>query len=107
MMNAAGTETEVRHVNRYLVESMYGGPEEGGWWWDLYHPVASSPAVRIGTPEYDAEVEAARAWEEEEMETKRTLGERGRHSVIGSADPVVLIEEGVATVYPETAPVYE
>lgn len=107
MTNILGVETDERHVNRYLVESVYGGPEEGGWWYDQYHPVASSPRVRIGTPEYDAEVEAARAWEEEEMETKRTLGERGRHSVIGTADPVVMIEEGVATVYPETAPFYE
>jgi len=27
-------------VNVYAVTRRYGGPEEGGWWWNCYEPVA-------------------------------------------------------------------
>lgn len=29
----------VRHVTVYEVTLQYGGPEEGGWWYNYYHPV--------------------------------------------------------------------
>jgi len=28
-------------VNVYAVSLVYGGPEEGGWWYDRYFPVSS------------------------------------------------------------------
>jgi hypothetical protein len=30
-------------VNVYLVSRVYGGPEEGGWWYDSGEPLASVP----------------------------------------------------------------
>jgi hypothetical protein len=32
---------ERRYVNVYEVEEAYGGPEEGGWWYDIGTPLAS------------------------------------------------------------------
>jgi hypothetical protein len=29
------------HINVYTVDRLYGGPEEGGWWYNAYSPVAS------------------------------------------------------------------
>ncbi len=32
-----------KYVNAYFVTRHYGGPEEGGWWYDCGEPVASLP----------------------------------------------------------------
>jgi len=37
----------VEYVNVYAVTRLYGGPEEGGWWYDAGEPVKST-AVRLG-----------------------------------------------------------
>lgn len=34
---------ELRYVNAYRVARFYGGPEEGGWWYDGGEPLASIP----------------------------------------------------------------
>lgn len=31
------------YVNTYKVGRDYGGPEEGGWWFDVWTPIASVP----------------------------------------------------------------
>ena len=31
------------YLNAYKVIQRYGGPEEGGWWYSVYEPVASLP----------------------------------------------------------------
>lgn len=31
------------YLNAYKVFQQYGGPEEGGWWYPVYEPVASVP----------------------------------------------------------------
>lgn len=36
----------------------YGGPEEGGWWGNLSHPVCSVPLLRPGCPDEIEEVKA-------------------------------------------------
>jgi hypothetical protein len=39
-----GSET-LLYVNAYEVSRPYGGPEEGGWWYDSYSPLASIPVL--------------------------------------------------------------
>lgn len=34
------------YVSAYAVTRHYGGPEEGGWWYDWYHHIESSPRLR-------------------------------------------------------------
>ena len=36
---------QIRYVNVYLVRRLYGGPEEGGWYYDHYKPVKSMPTL--------------------------------------------------------------
>ena len=38
-------------VNVYMVSRAYGGPEEGGWYFDAYHPEESVPVDSIDTIE--------------------------------------------------------
>ena len=39
--------TAVRFVTAYRVTRHYGGPEEGGWWYDWYAPLES---IRLNSP---------------------------------------------------------
>ena len=39
-----GSET-LLYVNAYEVSRHYGGPEEGGWWYNVFNPLASIPIL--------------------------------------------------------------
>lgn len=36
------------YLNAYAVSRCYGGPEEGGWWYDDREPLASLPVLKKG-----------------------------------------------------------
>lgn len=38
----------MKYVTAYEVTRHYGGPEEGGWWYDWYHPIETVPTIRTG-----------------------------------------------------------
>ena len=40
------------YVNVYAITRHYGGPEEGGWWYNTGEPIES----RVATDEHHAEV---------------------------------------------------
>lgn len=98
---------DMLYINRYWVDSMYGGPEEGGWWYDEYTPVLTAGPFAYGSHAFDRALEEARKWEQDYLDMKQMNGERPRHSVIGTADPVVLVEDHEARIYPEYTPHYE
>lgn len=89
-----------RYVNAYSVARCYGGPEEGGWWYDAGEPLASVPV------ESDED-------EERERERLRALfapdfeGERHRSSVLGGDNLEIYVEDEVAAPFPSTQPHYE
>lgn len=89
---------DIRFVNAYAVSRQYGGPEEGGWWYDAGEPLASVPAIT------DEEVEAAK-----KMLTERLGWEskHNRYSVLGGDDFEVCVQSHVAKHFPETRPHYE
>jgi len=35
----------VKYANAYLTDRLYGGPEEGGWYYDVGEPIMSLPFV--------------------------------------------------------------
>lgn len=41
---------DLLYVNAYLVCRVYGGPEEGGWWFNAGEPLASVPVEAIRQP---------------------------------------------------------
>lgn len=90
----------MKYVNAYLVERNYGGPEEGGWWYDSGTPIASVPV------ENDQEADKVKLMLQELFEghypTKKT-----RHSVNGGEDLEIVHEEHFAVAYPTERPHYE
>ena len=46
-------EESLLYVNAYSVTRHYGGPEEGGWWYNCHCPMASIPIRAISTAGHD------------------------------------------------------
>jgi len=84
------------YVNVYAVSRHYGGPEEGGWWYDSGDPVASTPYFT------KADAYAAR-----DAARERFVRTDKRYSVNGGEDWTVAVERQFAAEYPTTRPRYE
>jgi hypothetical protein len=87
-----------RFANAYAVTRQFGGPEEGGWWYDEGTPLASVPVFS----------------KEQEEETKKCLEERLKpmnqgdiRSVTGGVKVKVYFEDRFPRKYPRKRPVYQ
>lgn len=91
----------MRYVNAYSVGRYYGGPEEGGWYYDAGTPIASVPVGDDASDEQIAAVKAeltsAHGWE----------SRNSRSSVLGGDDFKIYVEEHPAEDFPKTRPYYE
>ena len=92
----------ILYVNAYSVQSLFGGPEEGGWWYDAYEPLASVPLDPDVT---DAQIadEKARLVNIIGWESPR----HGRRAAAGGSDFEIRVEHTVATSGPQQRPHYE
>lgn len=88
------------YVSVYSVGRAYGGPEEGGWWYDYGTPQASVPVNTWAEAEQ---------WRErlEKDERFSNEGRRDRHSVIGDENFEVYLEDHCAESFPSSRPHYE
>lgn len=88
-------------VNVYLHDRAYGGPEEGGWWYDIYEPVAEECAEytfeSVAQAAYDAKVK----WAKEENKHRRHPS-----SVCSEGHYVVRLEAWPAEYSPASRPYY-
>ena len=85
------------YVNAYAVSRHYGGPQEGGWWYNAGEPLASVPLsdrTRI-------RAEVARL---EELFADQQWG--NIYSVNGGVELRIAIEDQMAEVWPEERPYY-
>ena len=95
-------DEEAFFLNEYEIDRLYGGPEEGGWWYEAgrflkCHGVTTDI-------EKAEEVLAALTPEIE----KRRIGISHPSSVISTGDwPVIYIQDHPGADYPETTPRYE
>lgn len=114
------------YLNTYEVWQAYGGPEEGGWWYECGSPVQS---VLISDQEYDDWMEAnpqeertaqcQRATEfftQGKPPTPAKTGYGGYTFVVGSDEPSTFVndndynscfEDHYAEPYPQERPRYE
>jgi hypothetical protein len=102
----------MRYVNAYEVTLGYGGPEEGGWYYDVGDPLASVPIPDAKNK--DGRVEQN---DEQAIETIKQLTtllgpdfdhRPAKHSVSPDAgDLVFKVEDRVAQPFPESTPRYE
>jgi hypothetical protein len=92
-----------RHVNVYEVTRHYGGPEEGGWWYDTGEPVISVTVDGKNA----GEVEACELILMEDLQ--RAYPDTGeRYSMAPRAtDYEVRIEEHAGEAWPDERPHYE
>jgi len=81
--------TPALYVNVYIMDRAYGGPEEGGWYYDTWEIVPEESV--IGTSEEDAErlLEEKQAWADAENK-----GRRGPSSVRSEGHYKVRLETG-------------
>lgn len=86
---------DVKHVNVYRIERYYGGPEEGGWWFDTGTVEMTWPCTT------QSEVDAAIA--ELTKKYPRT-GNRGK--VHGGADFDIRVEGHTGKSFPTETPHY-
>ena len=89
------------HLNEYLTNRAFGGPEEGGWWYDTGTFVACHGV-------YPTREEARAALDA--MQTRLAERRRGLHapdSVLCSGWPVFHVEPHPGADFPRTWPRYE
>lgn len=96
----------MKFINVYAVSRNYGGPEEGGWWWDSGEPIASVPIDDNTLIDHIAEVKK-HLIEKLEPVYKTSSGRIGRYSVAGGADVEAYVEDHPAAAWPEKVPHYE
>ena len=93
------------YVNCYSVSRQYGGPEEGGWYYDEFTPLAS---VKLPDNTPQAIIETVRLKMLDRYAGERTsCGRLGRYSVLGGSDVEVYVEDAPPKASPEDTPHYE
>lgn len=86
-------------VNVYEVDRIYGGPEEGGWWYDAGTAVVSRQVSEADSERVRAELEA---------KYPKGTGRNSCNSVIyQGGDYRVWVENHPAQDYPKVTPHYE
>jgi hypothetical protein len=90
------------YANAYETFDVYGGPEEGGWWYTAGEPTGES----WGPFETLTE-----AWEQQtaldEWCAEKNEGRWPRHSSNGGDWYEVIVEEHSGRAFPESTPRYE
>lgn len=90
----------INFANAYSTNRLYGGPEDGGWWYDTGMPIASIP--------YPAGDEEARErWKRYLEETVGWTSEHPTSSVLGHDVFETRGDPWFASAYPQEQPHYE
>lgn len=90
----------ITYLNAYNLNRFYGGPEEGGWWYDAGEPVASVP-IREEDPV------AAIEWEKYLRDKIGWTSETDLHSVMGHDEFDIRPEDQFAAPFPTETPRYQ
>ena len=95
------------YVNVYLVDQLYGGPEEGGWWYDTGEPVESICVPAQSTSGLTREAAEKLRQSKQVYYDSLNKDRRPKHSVLSDGVYEVCLEDRFAEPYPETRPYYE
>jgi hypothetical protein len=103
----------------FLVDRAYGGPEEGGWWFNTGEPIDHIPdginphdliTVFDARDDVRAAMEEAIAWTEKlqaQLDAGPNHGRREISSVLSTGRYAAEMQAGWPKAYPETRPHYE
>lgn len=90
----------ITYLNAYNVNRFYGGPQEGGWWFDAGEPVASVPLREedpAATVEWGAYLSEKVGW----------TSQYDRYSVLGHDEFEIRPDDYFARPFPEETPRYQ
>jgi len=93
----------LRLVSEYRITREFGGPEEGGWWWDRREFVR---VTSRNLTEDQARAECKRR-NKEEQDACRECAVHDRFSVLGGADTRWIMEESARQFERVEVPHYE
>lgn len=91
----------MKYVNIYLIDRAYGGPEEGGWWYEYGIPYASYPALD------ESQLKRLQHQAHNLCDTLNAEGNRDLNSVACEGRYTVKIEPFFAKPWPDVHPHYE
>lgn len=92
----------------FLVDRAYGGPEEGGWWFDCGEPqIGPDMPLPEFYPVEDAAIAAREKMDAEIERLKLNEGRREISSVLSEGRYRAVICEGWPKPYPDKTPHYE
>lgn len=94
------------YLNEYEVSREYGGPEEGGWWYNLRIPTGTSYPMPYATT-FEEACEAAHPLDADAWLANKRDNPRGIYSVIGGRDLEWNVEQHPPRQQPMTRPHYE
>jgi diacylglycerol kinase family enzyme len=89
----------IKYVNVYLVDQAYGGPEEGGWYFEYGLPRKSMPCTIAQLPTLRVKVAK---WCEKQNRTRPPM-----YSVASLGVYASVVEEAPAKEWPSERPFYE
>lgn len=89
----------VVYVNAYEVERCYGGPEEGGWYFNAGYPIASVPVLKKRAGEVIDLLEESLG---SQYEDNGSI-----YSVVGGPELNIYVEDHKAEPWPKRRPHYE
>jgi hypothetical protein len=90
-------DSDLVWVNAYLIDRAFGGPEEGGWWYDTGHLLASVCAHQREADEWVARLTEDHADAD---------GPYPIDSVLSQGKLLVVVEDFPGQSYPEVRPGY-
>lgn len=93
------------YLNLVIMDRAYGGPEEGGWWYNTYTPVVSLPLPVVTPEQQDLVVVFYNAMEKLVEELNR--GRRPIDSVLSQGVYTFFLSKRPAENEPKTPPHYE
>lgn len=94
-------------VAPYLVDLAYGGPEEGGWWFEMGVPEFSAYLPLPVFYRTKREALAGRDKMQAELDAEANVGRRPKSSVLSDGVYEAHYTEGLPKSFPETRPHYE
>jgi hypothetical protein len=97
----------MKYINAYAISRNYGGPEEGGWWYDSGRVLASVPWPDDTS---EAQLNSSKTWLRSLLQPEvapHRLETVDRFSVCGDGEDLsIRIEDGPAEAYPTETPYF-
>lgn len=90
-------DNQIVYVNVYSIERCYGGPEEGGWWYNWFNCIESYPCRN----------EVSDLMQEQLEKEYNHIKHGDIYSVLGGTDLAVYIEQKPAESQTKERPYYE